>query len=409
MNNKTIIKSHKWFAFADIENKRKAKSGKQITRSAINGMEEDRKTENRVRKPRIHAWKYAPFGLRHGLFAFLLVLFSCNNPNNENTEEVSIPVSVEEVVPKSIEQYVETSGTVYPSHEATLRTEITARYFLQDNPRTGQPFKLGDFVQEGETIVKLEDAEYENSTTIESKKLNLDISKRLYDQQKSLYDKGGVTLRELTDAERSYIDAKYAYENAEIAIDKMKITAPFSGTLVELPYFTPGVKINTGNTAAKIMAYKELYLNIDLPEKEMGQVKSGHDVRVFNYSYPSDTFMAKVTQLSPVINAASRSFKGHISVSNPDLKLRPGMFVKAEIITAFRDSAIVIPRDLVLTKQKGPVVFVVERSTAHEKDLVLGLENPTEVEIVNGLEPEDRLVVKGYETLRHRSKVKVVK
>ena len=62
------------------------------------------------------------------------------------------------------------------------------------NPQTGKPFKMGDRVKEGQVIIRLEDEEYENSIAIESAKLNLEISEEEYNKQKSLYEKGGVTL-----------------------------------------------------------------------------------------------------------------------------------------------------------------------------------------------------------------------
>ena len=62
-----------------------------------------------------------------------------------------------------------------------------------------------------------------------------------------------------------------------------------------------------------------------------------------------------------------------------------------------------------MSKQRGNTVFVIKKGLAEERILNFGLENPDEVQIVSGLEKNERLVIKGYETLRNRSKVKVVK
>jgi hypothetical protein len=85
------------------------------------------------------------------------------------------------------------------------------------------------------------------------------------------------------------------------------------------------------------------------------------------------------------------------------------MFVKADIIVAHKDSAIVISKDLIMTRGQDKRVFVVERGIAVERPITIGIENPTEVEVRNGLNVDDRLVVKGYETLRNRAKVKITK
>ena len=116
-----------------------------------------------------------------------------------------------------------------------------------------------------------------------------------------------------------------------------------------------------------------------------------------------------VTQVSPALDAASRSFKAMVEIENPGLLLRPGMFVQAEIIVARSDSAIVIPKDVIQVKQRGKTVFIVQKGAAQERIITTGLENPEWIEVREGLEPNDRLVVRGFETLRNRSKVKVVR
>ena len=87
--------------------------------------------------------------------------------------------------------------------------------------------------------------------------------------------------------------------------------------------------------------------------------------------------------------------------------LRPGMFVKAEIVTAGRDSAIVIPKDIILTRRNRKTVFVVNRSFAQERRISTGLENPDELEVVEGLSVNERLIVNGFETLRNGSRVRI--
>ena len=114
-------------------------------------------------------------------------------------------------------------------------------------------------------------------------------------------------------------------------------------------------------------------------------------------------------QVSPAIDPVSRSFKAAVRVNNPEQQLRPGMFVKFDAIVAHKDSVIVIPKSIILAKRAGNTVFVVDKGAAFEKVITTGLENSDQVEVVEGLSVDDRLVVKGYETLRNRSKVKVVK
>lgn len=343
------------------------------------------------------------------LSLFVAAIVSCNNQPSSESTDLAVPVSVEAIKLKSIQQFISTTGTAKARSETELTSEIQGDYRLQVNPRTGKKFKLGDRVEKGQAIIKLENKEYLNGLAIESKKLNLEISEDEYEKQKSLYEKGGVTLRELRNSEVSTINAKNDYENAQIQLSKMQITAPFSGVIVDLPYFTEGVRVTSGQTMVSLMAYDEMYVEINLPEKNISEVKVGQEVQITNYTLTEDTLMGHVTALSPIISNETRTFAGKLQIDNPELKLRPGMFIKADIITAQKDSVIVIPKDIIMTGSRGKYVFIVgSNSAANDRWITTGISNQDEIEVIEGLAPNDRLIIKGFETLRDNSKVKVL-
>ncbi len=345
--------------------------------------------------------------------AFLLLgatLFaSCDDKKADLNKDIAIQVSVKEIAPKSIEKYISTTGTVEPIKTVELKSEVAGKYQLQTNPRTGRKFQLGDYVQEGTVVIQLEDKEYENNIKIKSLELRLEISKQTFEKQQSLYKKGGVTLSELKNAEIELINAKYSYEDAIFRLEKLKVKAPFSGTITNLNYYTENTRIEATSPVLSMMDYSKLHMEINLAEKNISMIKTGQPVNIVNYTIPGDTLNGVLAQLSPAIDAETRSFKAVIDINNSKLLLRPGMFAKGEIVVAKADSALVIPKNVILNKQKGNVVFVVHKGLAEERVIEFGLENPNEVQIVSGLEKKDRLVVKGFETLRNRSKIKIVK
>ena len=338
-----------------------------------------------------------------------VILASCDDEGKDLSKDISIPVSVTEIVPGSLEEYISTTGTVKPLKEVTLKSEISGKYMLLKNPSTRKPYVLGDYVKAGTAIIQLEDDEYENNIKITSLELHLEISKQIFDKQKSLYKKGGVTLSELKNSEIEYINSQYAYDDALIRLRKMKIVAPFSGIIVELPYFTSGTKAEAGATMVKLMDYSSLIMELNLAVKNIDVIDVDQKVRIMNYSIADDTLTGIISQLSPAIDPQSRSFMVVVSIDNSDLLLRPGMFAKGEIIVAAKDSIIVIPKNIILSKQRGNTVFVIDKGLAQERIITFGLENPEYVEVISGLEAKEKLVTKGFETLRNRSKVKVLK
>jgi RND family efflux transporter MFP subunit len=343
------------------------------------------------------------------LIYILILMASCNKKQDNLGKDITIPVTVTDVKPGSIEEYIEINGAVKPVKEVQLKSEVTGNYQLKINPSTGRPYALGDRVAEGSEIIEITDKEYENNVKINSLKLNLEITKQVFDKQQSLYDKGGVTLSELKNAEINYINANYSYEDALIRLQKMHIKAPFSAVIIDLPYFTPGVRIDANALLVKLMDYSKLHMEVNLPENSMGEIKPGQLVRVTNYTLPNDTLVGNISQLSPAVDPETRSYKGLILVNNPNLKLRPGMYVKGEIVVASANNTIVVPKDIIVSKQRGNSIFVVEKGIAYERIVEFGLENPREVEIKSGLKNDERIVVKGFETLRDRSKVKELK
>ena len=157
------------------------------------------------------------------------------------------------------------------------------------------------------------------------------------------------------------------------------------------------------------MDYSVLYADVSLPGKEMGRVSRNQKAVVTNFSTDVNTLNANIDQISPALDPESRMFTLRLRIPNPNLSFKPGMFIKADIIVNEKESAIVIPKDIILERRGRPMVFVVQRGFALERRLETGMENPDEIEVLEGLQENDSLVIEGFETLRHQSRVNVLK
>src|SRR5687767_12041938 len=118
----------------------------------------------------------------------LTTISSCNPEDSSIKTEIKIPVSVVSIKPQSISRFIETTGTVYSFKEGVMKSELSGIYRLQRNPATGRLFALGDAVQAGQVLIRIEDREFENGLQIEGKKLNLELAENNLAKQKSLYD-----------------------------------------------------------------------------------------------------------------------------------------------------------------------------------------------------------------------------
>lgn len=341
--------------------------------------------------------------------AVVVLLTACNNQPQSNQNDIETPVSVQELKKGSISKLINTTGTAQANFSVELSSEMSGMYKLQVNPRTGKPYKLGDAVKKGQLIIRLEDKEYENGIALESKKLSLEIAEQEQSKQTALYEKGGVTLSEMRNTEVRVINARYDLENANLNLEKMNIKSPFDGVIVSLPHYTADNRVAQGQPMAGIMDYARMYMDINLPESTIEYIKANQPVYITHYTLPEDTLTGVISELSPAISTETRTFKGKILIDNNNLKLRPGMFVKADVIVDKADSVIIIPKDVVLSNRNRKYVYIVEKNTAIVRNIKTGLEDEDNVQVTEGLNENDNLVVRGYETLRENSRVKVLK
>ena len=343
-------------------------------------------------------------------FLWLLVFISaCNNQPQSSQNDIATPVSVMELKKGSISKLINTTGTAQPMYGAELNSLMSGSYHLQVNPQTGKPFKLGDKVNKGQVIIHLEDKEYENSIAIDARELNLEIAQQEQSKQIALYEKGGVTLLEMRNTEVKVTNARLEVENARLNLEKRDIRAPFDGVIVNLPHYTDNVKVEQGRPMVGMMDYARMYMDINLPESAINYVKSSQTAYITHYTLPDDTLRGVISELSPAISAETRTFKGKLLIQNDKLLLRPGMFVKADIVVDRADSAVIIPKEVVVSNRQRKYVYIVEKNTAILRDIKTGLEDENNIEVLDGLDVNDNLVVKGFETLKENSKVRVQK
>lgn len=350
--------------------------------------------------------------IRITFFAFAaaaLLLNSCRQPDMEVNTTIEVPVGVIEAGTSNIEEFVSTTGSVYPLKKVTLSSEITGAYRLQINPATRKPYALGDQVKAGATIIKLEDEEYVNDMKIKSKELDKEISELEYEKQQALYEKGGVTLRDLKNAEITVIETQYDMESSRLNLAKMTLEAPFSGVIAELPYFTGGTRVATGTEMLSIIDFQKLYLEANLPEKYFRNIERGFKVYVTSYTSTADTLLGTITQISPSIDAEARTFLSFVEIENSAEILLPGMFVKADLVVNSAEEVIVIPKDIIMSRNRNQIVYVVEQGVASERIITTGLQNSTSVEVKMGLLKGESIVNSGFETLRDQSRVRILR
>ena len=117
--------------------------------------------------------------------ALIMLVIGCEQEGPEIDVESQVPVRVEDVKFKQIQEFAYATGTAQAVKEADMTALQQGAYVLQKNPRTGEYYAMGDLVVQYDTIIKLINPELENQIGIDAQKLNFEISKREFDKQKS--------------------------------------------------------------------------------------------------------------------------------------------------------------------------------------------------------------------------------
>jgi RND family efflux transporter MFP subunit len=347
-----------------------------------------------------------PFKIIAVAFSTLSVtLQSCDDSDDRAAADLTMPVVVEKVKLANIAEYITTTGTLRARKEEAVVAEVEG--ILTIARTNGTLIQPGVYVEVGHLLAEIDNPSYLLEVRVESQRMAMENAVRELDKQKALFDEGGVTEKELELARKAALDARLNFEGAELQADKVRLKAPISGYLANLRSTFDGVRVRAGFEFCRVMDYSTVVVEARLPNSDLGRVRIGQKVMVENYAIPDQRFEARLTALDPTIDPQTRTFAVIMEVPNDNLILRPGMFVKTDIVVLERQDAVVIPKEALQVRDGRPIAFVVKGLSAEQREVEQGIESKEEIEILQGLSEGDRLVVKGQETLRDKSKVSI--
>ena len=181
------------------------------------------------------------------------------------------------------------------------------------------------------------------------------------------------------------------------------LTSPIAGIVVERNA-TIGATVGADANLFKIIDISRVWIDANVFEKDLERVKRGQEVKVSVPAFPRSSFSGKVILVSSVVDPETRSVKVRTEVPNPDVSLKPDMFANVEIITDVHRTAISIPQSALLSDGGHTVVFVAAGSGYEKRAVTAGIQSSDRVEILDGLQAGDKVVVKGNYLLLQQSK-----
>ncbi len=184
--------------------------------------------------------------------------------------------------------------------------------------------------------------------------------------------------------------------------DHMTIYAPESGTVIKKDVLK-GQYVKEGSMMYTIADMSHLWMMADIYEYEMGLIELGQDVEITTAAFPGQVFTGEVTFIEPFLNEVTRSLKVRVDVPNPDLELKPAMFVNAtfKIPLGKPDQkgtagVLSIPRSAVLHTGLRKLIYIeVEKGLFEAREIKTGYDTEGYVEVLDGLKEGDVVVTRG--------------
>jgi cobalt-zinc-cadmium efflux system membrane fusion protein len=186
-------------------------------------------------------------------------------------------------------------------------------------------------------------------------------------------------------------------ENAKHIESVATLRAPVSGVVVDRQ-LGPGQYVQSGSSTPQftIADTSTVWLIADVRETDAGLVKVGQPVEVRVLAYPDRTFSAQVTYVSPVIDAATHRLLVRAEIANRDGALKPEMFANFRILTSGASDSPAVPEDAVVYEGDAAHVWVaLGDGTLAYRAIRTGRRNDGLIEVIQGLVPGDRVVIKG--------------
>jgi membrane fusion protein (multidrug efflux system) len=349
------------------------------------------------------AFSRARLGLTALSALALLALVGCSRGKEEKALSAP-PVTVADVVTVELEDRIEASGElVSPSH-ATIAAEIGGRItalYLEE----GSPAAKGARVVEIDPERRNLEVKAARAGDAEARAA-LTESSRAAARTRQLFGSNVASQAQVDAADtalelaRSRADAAAArLGEAERAQRDAEVTAPFAG-LVAQRWVSVGEFVQPGTRLFELVALDPLEVEFRVAEVDSSRVATGQGIGVRVAPFPDEVFAATVTVVSPTIDPATRTLRVKGQLANPDGRLRPGLFARADLGIAKRAGVLMVPEEAVLQRADGKVVFRYKNDGRVERRVIaIGAQKDGRLEVLSGLDARDKIVVRGHTAL----------
>ena len=305
-------------------------------------------------------------------------------------------VEVAKVTSITLVDETQSVGSLRSRQGVMLRPEVAGRV-------SKILFNDGQRVRKGQLLVQFDDQL--QAAQVSQAKAEMSIAAANHKRNQELVAQNFISKRSLDESAAALEVAQAKLDLAVATWQRLKIVAPFDG-VTGLRQVNVGDYLKDGTDVVNIEDIDAVLVDFRLPERFQAKLRPGQKAQLTVDALPGRPFAAIVQAVDPLIDANGRSVGVRGCIDNRQQQLRPGMFARVNAVFGSRPSALVIPEEAIVPQ--GGRTFVVKVVPGDKPDTLVsqrvavkvGLRQPGKVEIVEGLELDDTVVVAGHQRLQ---------
>lgn len=264
-------------------------------------------------------------------------------------------------------------------------------------------FRDGDRVKKGQLLVQLDDQLPQ--AQLAQSQAELSIAQTVHKRNQELAAQNFISASTVDSSASALEVAQAKLALSRATAERYKILAPFDG-MTGIRTVNPGDYLKDGADIVNIEDIDAVFVDFRLPERFLTKIRKGQKASVDLDALPGRKFVAFVQAIDPLIDANGRSVGVRGCIDNRQLQLRPGMFARVTAVFGERERALVVPEEAIVPQgQRAFVIKVVDGPVKDSKisqrvEVKVGIRRPGRVEILEGLNPGDVVVVAGQQRLQ---------
>jgi RND family efflux transporter MFP subunit len=275
----------------------------------------------------------------------------------------------------------------------------------------------------------LQKAELDAKATLDA----VNAQQSVFDNRQRLYREGAIAQKDVNDAQVALSQARAQSEAARKRLDDLRsfaneqalkaaagqrdaarghneaaqaqlsysrLTSPIDGVVTDLPFY-PGETAPAGAPVVTVMDVSRVIARVHVSQADALEIAAGNDASIIGLN--GVPVPAKITQVSPALDAANTTVEVWVEADNTDGKLRPGSSLRVEMVAKTVPNALVIPQQAVMTSPTGATfaILIDKDNKPHLRKIAVGVRDAGKAQVTDGLTSGDRVATTGaYELFK---------